>query len=188
MFALPRFRWLSNRSRRPIDRWERLPSARTTVTVAAIVVTAVLILELGIWYFAGLILLYAALDVAQRLEERRNARAMVAILRAAGRKAQAVTFLGQARHCERAAWVAREQGWFVGPIARMRPWRHSIQFLPISSAAPLSALLQALHREGLVTRLHVPDYLPKAQPGRDEQALGRGWESWAPGAAGVRRP
>lgn len=139
----------------------RLPSTRTLITIAAIVVTAVLILELGVWYFAGLIVLYAALDVAQRLEERRSARTMMAILRTTGRRAKAISFRGQARHCERAAWVARELGWLAQPMVRERLRRHSIRFLPVQSAAPLSALLQALDRDKLITRIRVPEYLPK---------------------------
>lgn len=147
------------------------------MTVAAIVVTAILILEWGVWYFAGLVLLYAALDIAQRLETRRNASTTVAILRSAGRGARAVTFIGAARHCERAAWLARELGWLAGPMVRMRLMRHTIQFLPASKAAPLSALLQALHREGLITRLQVPDYLPRTSADRVGNDLGPGWDN-----------
>ena len=148
--------------RRAAGGWYRKPSSRTVATIAAIVVTAVLILEWGIWYFAALIALYAALDIAQRLEERRDARTMMAILRTTGRKARAVAFTGQARQCERAAWIAREMGWRAQPLVRERLRRHSIRFLPVQSAAPLSALLQALDRDKLITRLHVPEYLPKS--------------------------
>lgn len=147
------------------------------MTVAAIVVTAILILEWGVWYFAGLVLLYTGLDLAQRLETRRNASTMVAILRSAGRRAQAVTFIGAARHCERAAWIARELGWLAGPMARTRLMRRSIQFLPASPAAPLSSLLQALHREGLITRLNVPEYLPRTSTDRPGSDLGPGWDN-----------
>src|SRR3990170_2965410 len=99
MVAVSRNRMRLEALRRAFLGWKRVPSARTVATIAAIVVTTVLILELGIWYFAGLIALYVALDVAQRLEERRDARTMMAILRTTGRKARAISFRGHARHC-----------------------------------------------------------------------------------------
>lgn len=155
----------------------RLPSTRVLVTVAGIVVTAVLMLELGAWYFVALIALYAGLDVAERLEERRDGRTMASILRTTGRKARSVSFNGRARHCERAAWIAREMGWLAQPMVRRRPLRHSIRFVPVQSSAPLSALLQALDRDKLITRLRVPDYLPKAasRPGSPVTVPGRNY-------------
>jgi hypothetical protein len=140
---------------------ERAPSARIVATTAAIVVTTVLILEWGVWYFAGLIALYIALDIAQRLEERREARTMMAILRTAGRRAAGIWFKASERHCEQAAWIARELGWQAEPLLRHRIGRYSIRFLPAPSAAPLSTLLQALDRDKLISRIRVPDYLPK---------------------------
>ncbi len=140
----------------------RLPSARVLVTVAGIVVTAVLMLELGAWYFVALVALYAGLDVAERLEERRSGRTMAAILRTTGRRARSISFGGGVRHCERAAWIAREMGWLAQPMVRQRLRRHSIRFVPAQSSAPLSALLQALERDKLITRIHVPEYLPKS--------------------------
>jgi hypothetical protein len=162
MVALPGDPHRGGALRRALASWNRMPSSRTVATIAAIVITAVLILEWGIWYFAALILLYAGLDIAQRLEERRDARTMMAILRTTGRKARAVAFVGHARHCERAAWIAREMGWLAQPMVRERLRRHSIRFVPVPSSAPLSALLQALDRDKLITRLQVPAYLPKA--------------------------
>ena len=139
------------------------------------VVTAVLILEWGIWYFAGLVLLYVALDIVQRIEDRRDARIMMSILRTAGRKAEAVLFVGEVRHCERAAWLARELGWLVQPIARAGLWRRSVRMVPVGSAAPLSTLLQALQRGQLVTRLSVPEYLPKMGRSRSSAKVAGHW-------------
>lgn len=152
------------------------PPARTITTAAVIIITAILILQWGIWYFAGLILLYVALDIAQRIEDRRAARTMMAILRTAGRKAESVLFVGQTRHCERAAWIARELGWLVQPMMRDGFWRRSVCLLPVGSAAPLSTLLQALQRGGLVTNIAIPDHLPRMGGARAAYPATRGWD------------
>jgi hypothetical protein len=133
---------------------------RTIVTVAAVVVTAVLMLKLGVWYFAGLVAIYAALDIAQRLEVRRDARVKMAIVRVTGHQPRSVSFRGLARHCHHAGWVAKRLGWLACPIVRETFWRHSIQFKSVRGAAPLSVLLQALNEEKLATRVRVPETAP----------------------------
>jgi hypothetical protein len=132
------------------------PSIRTIVTVAAVVVTAVLMLKLGIWYFAGLLGIYGALDVTQRLEARRDARVRLAIMTAVGHPARSVSFRGLARHCHHAGWIAKRLGWLACPMVRESFWRHSIQFKSVRGAAPLNMLLQALNEEKLATRIRLP--------------------------------
>lgn len=165
MLVIRRGRRHPNVWRQLLARRPALPSARVVATVATVAITAVLILEWGFWYFAVLILLYVALDVVQRLEERRTAKVMMGILRTAGRSARAVEFRGLLRHCERAAWIGRELGWTVQPMVRLRPWKSAVRLLPGGSIVPLSGLLQALDRAELITRLGLPDRLPKL--GRD---------------------
>jgi len=161
MLLIRRGRKRPNVLRHLIARRPALPSSRVVATVATVTITAVLILEWGFWYFAVLIFLYIALDVVQRLEERRTARVMMGILRTAGRSARAVEFRGLLRHCERAAWIGRELGWTVQPVIRLRPWKAAVRLLPAGSTVPLSGLLQALDRAELVTRLQLPERLPK---------------------------
>jgi len=123
-------------------------------------VTAVLMMKLGIWYFAALIAIYGGLDVAQRIDTRRDARIRLAIMAAMGHQARNVSFRGLARHCHHAGWVAKRLGWLACPMVRDNFWRHSIQFKSVRGAAPLSVLLQALNEEKLATRIHVPDTAP----------------------------
>ena len=137
-----------------------VPSWRTVATVAGMVVTAVLILELGIWYFIGLIALYAALDVAQRAEMRRDARNRMAILASVGHHAPGIFFAGHARHCHQAAWVAKQLGWIAGPMAREGVLRRSVRFRCVPGAAPLDTLLDALNDEKLATRIRLLDAAP----------------------------
>lgn len=147
-------------SRSPLKAWNNVPSARNVATAAGIVVTAVLMLELGIWYFVLLVALYAALDLTQRTESRRDARIRLAIMTSVGQEARAVLFVGPSRHCEEAAWAARRLGWLVCPIRRESLWRHSIRFKSVAGASPLSHLLEALNEERLATRIHLPDTTP----------------------------
>lgn len=147
--------------RRIVGAWIDAPSWRGMATVAAIAVTAILMFKLGIWYFVALIAVYAVIDILQRLEEKREARNMMAILAATGCWAHSVTFRSRKRHCERAAWIARKLGWIPRPIRREGWGRRSIYFVPGASAAPLSNLLQALSREKLVTHIALPPALPK---------------------------
>jgi hypothetical protein len=146
-------------SRRAALGWS-LPSARTVAIAAAIVITAVLILELGIWYFVGLIAIYAALDVAQRAEVKRDARIRMAIMGAAGQQAGSIAFFGLARHCHRAAWVARQLGWHPTPLTREGWLRRSIRFRFAPGAAPLSAVLDALNEERLATDIRLRNFAP----------------------------
>src|SRR5262245_48481450 len=71
-----------------------LPSARTIATISGVVVTAVLMLELGIWYLVALVVIYAALDLVQRAETRRDARLRIAILNSVGQTARCLRFVG----------------------------------------------------------------------------------------------
>ncbi|MGE5722388.1 MAG: hypothetical protein ACM3YM_07985, partial [Sphingomonadales bacterium] len=63
--------------RRPDSRWS-LPAWRTNATFGAVAITFVLMLKLGAWFPVGLIAVYAALDGAQRLRTRRDARSRMA--------------------------------------------------------------------------------------------------------------
>ena len=137
-----------------------LPSWRTVGTVAAIVVTAILFLELGIWALIALFALYGALDLAQRAELRRDARNRLMIRSAIGQVARCVAYLGPARYCNRAAWVAKRLGWIVCPMVRATLWRHSVRFRAAPGAAPLSSLLQALNDEKLATRIDLRGVAP----------------------------
>ena len=150
------------------------PSWRTVATVAGIVVTAVLILELGIWYFIGLLAIYGALDVAQRAETRRDARNRMAILTAVGHHAPSIFFAGHARHCRRAAWVAKRLGWIAGPMAREGILRRSVRFRYVPGAAPLNTLLEALDGERLATRIRLLDFAPSFGRRLSEQGF---WEA-----------
>lgn len=147
-------------TRNPLKAWDNAPSARNVATAAAIVVTAVLMLELGIWYFVLLVALYAALDLVQRTQSRRDAHIRLAIMTSAGQEARAVLFVGPSRHCEEAAWAARRLGWLVCPMERESLWRNSIRFKSVAGALPLSHLLEALNEERLATRIHLPDTTP----------------------------
>jgi hypothetical protein len=133
-----------------------MPSARSIITIAAVIVTAVLMMKLGIWYFAGLVAIYGALDIAQRIDSRRDAKVRLAIMTAVGHPARGVEFRGLARHCHHAGWVAKRLGWLACPMVRENLWRHSIQFKSVRGAAPLNVLLQALNEEKLATRIKIP--------------------------------
>ena len=158
------------------------PSWWTIGTVAAIVIPALMILDLGPWYLVGLLGIYAALDVAQRVDMRRGARNRMTILAAAGQEAPSVTFIGSARHCRQAAWLARKLGWYVCPIAREQMFRHSIRFRNTSGAAPLHMLLEALDGKRLATRIRLRNTAPSFGKCLSEHGL---WETSAiPASAG----
>jgi hypothetical protein len=150
------------------------PSLWTVVVVAAIVVPALLILDLGPWYLIGLLAIYAALDIAQRADMRRDARNRLAILAASGQDAPSVRFVGSARHCRRAAWLAKRLGWFVCPIERERMFRHSIRFRCVSGSSSLNMLLDALNGAKLATRIRLLDVVPSFGRRLSEQGL---WEA-----------
>jgi len=158
-------------SRGLLQRREGLPSWRTVATVAAIVVTAVLILELGVWYFVALIAIYAALDVAQRQEMRREAHKRMVILNSVGQSARSVAFFGLARHCQQAAWVAKRLGWIACPMVRERLLRHSVRFKYAPGAAPLTDLLKALDAERLATSIDLLEQVPSFGRKLSEQSL-----------------
>lgn len=149
------------------------PSWRTIATVAAIVVTAVLILEFGIWALVSLFAIYGALDVAQRIEMRRDAHNRLMIRNAVGQLTRSITYRGSARYCNRAAWVAKRLGWIACPMVRASLWRHSIRFRVAPGAAPLSVLLEALNQEKLATRIELRGFVPSFAHKLAEQGF---WE------------
>jgi hypothetical protein len=138
------------------------------------VVTAVLILELGFWALVSLFAIYGALDIAQRAEVRRDARNRLMIRNSIGQQAQTVTYLGPARYCNRAAWVAKQLGWIACPMVRASLWRHSIRFRTAAGAAPLSSLLEALNQEKLATRIDLRGFAPSFARKLAEQGF---WEA-----------
>ncbi len=149
-----------------------MPSWKMLGTIAAIAVTAVLILEFGIWYFACLIAIYGLLDVAERLELRREARNRAAILEATGRKVPSIGYVGSGRNCQKAAWLARRLGWIACPMHRDGLLRRSVRFRRIASSQPASALLQELHEAKLATRIRLPNRAPSYGRRLIEQGLG----------------
>lgn len=138
----------------------RRPSAKALMTAAGVVLTAVLMLELGVWYFVALLALYAALDIAQRSEARRAARVHMAVVASIGHRAGTLRFAGTPGDCEAAAWAARNLGWMVSPMQRERFWRRSVRFTHMSGASPLSYLLEALADKGLVRDVDIRQPLP----------------------------
>lgn len=137
-----------------------MPSWKMLATIAAIVITALLILEFGIWYFACLIAIYVLLDVAERLELRREARNRAAILEATGRQVPSIGYVGSGRSCQKAAWLARRLGWIACPMRRDGMLRRSVRFRRVANSRPASALLQELHEAKLATRIRLPVQAP----------------------------
>lgn len=129
-------------------------------TVLAIVITAVLILEFGVWYFVGLIVIYGLLDISERTELRREARNRAAILSSVGQQVPSIGYLGSARHCQKAAWVAKRLGWIACPMQREGMLRYTVRFRRDAGSGQLSALLEALHEAKLATRIRLPESAP----------------------------
>ena len=151
-----------------------LPGWRTVVTIAAITITAILMLEFGVWYFVALIAIYGVLDVGERLGLRRDARNHSAILATNGHPARSVGFIGSARHCQRAARVAKHMGWIACPMHRCGVLRHRMRLRHVRGAATLNALLEALLEAGLATRIRVPNSA-EAPPSLARQLAERGY-------------
>ena len=133
-------------------------------TVAVVVVTTLLILKLGIWYFVGLVAVYVGLDVAQRLETRREGRNSKAISAVREQSAQTITFNGPRWHCGRAARVAHQCGWIAQPMQRGGLWRSTIRFRHARRATSAAELLEALSSAKLATRIAIRDAVPQDSP------------------------
>jgi len=151
-------------------------SWRSVATVAVVVVTTLLILELGIWYFVGLVAVYVGLDVAQRLETRREGRNSKAISAVREQSAQTITFNGPRWHCGRAARVAHQCGWIAQPMQRGGLWRSTIRFRHARRATSAAELLEALSSAKLATRIAIRDAVPpgSASPRQSFRDTGRG--------------
>jgi hypothetical protein len=126
-------------------------------TAAVVVVTTLLILKLGIWYFIGLVAVYVGLDLAQRLNGRREARNSKAISTVRGQPTRTVTFSGPRWHCSRAARVAHQCGWIAQPMQRGGLWRSTIRFRHARRATSAAELLEALSSAKLATRIAIRD-------------------------------
>ena len=137
-----------------------LPSWRTIATVTAIVITALLILQFGVWYFVGLIAIYGLLDISERMELRRDARNRAAILSSIGQHVPSIGYVGSARHCQKAAWVAKRLGWIACPMRREGVVRFAVRFKRVPGSGPPNALLEALHEARLATRIRLPESAP----------------------------
>lgn len=129
-----------------------------------VVVTTLLILKLGIWYFVGLVAVYVALDVAQRLKARREARNSKAISAVREQSARTVTFSGPRWHCGRAARIAHQCGWIAQPMERGGLWRSTIRFRHARRATSAAELLEALSSAKLATRITIRDAGPHGPP------------------------
>jgi hypothetical protein len=144
------------RDRKIRSRTHGLSTPGNIAIAVGVVVTAVLIFELGIWYFFAMLGLYAAIDIVHRLEERRNARLQMAILASADHDGRDVLFVGSARKCQEAAWLAKGLGWLACPMVQQRPWRHSVRLKQVPGATQLRALLQGLNEQRLAARIRLP--------------------------------
>jgi hypothetical protein len=151
-------------------------SWRSVATVAVVVITTLLILKLGIWYFVGLVAVYVGLDVAQRLKTRREGRNSKAIAIVREQPAQTITFNGARWHCGRAARVAHQCGWIAQPMQRGGLWRSTIRFRHARRATSAAELLDALSSANLATRIAIRDAVPPgSQPPRQSfRDTGRG--------------
>ncbi|MDB5697434.1 MAG: hypothetical protein JWN69_238 [Alphaproteobacteria bacterium] len=157
--------------RRPDPVMTKVRSWRGMATVAVILVTTLLILKLGIWYFVGLVAVYLALDVAQRFEARREARNSAVISAARERATETIMFSGPRWHCARAARVAHQCGWIAQPMRRGRLWRASIRLCHARRATPAAELLEALRNAKLATRIALAVALPATAAGLARQSF-----------------
>lgn len=148
---------------------------RTMATVAVVVVTTLLIFKLGIWYFVGLVAVYVAIDVAQRLKTRREGRNSKAISVVREQSARTITFNGPRWHCGRAARVAHQCGWIAQPMQRGGLWRSTIRFRHARRATSAAELLEALSSAKLATRIAVRDAVPQgaSRPPQSARHFGR---------------
>jgi hypothetical protein len=152
----------------------KVRSWRGMATVAVVVVTTLLILKLGIWYFVGLVAVYVGLDVAQRLKTRREGRNSRAIAAVREQSARTITFNGRRWHCGRAARVAHQCGWIAQPMQRGGWWRSTIRFRHARRATSAAELLEALSSAKLATRIAIRDAVPLGSPPRQSaRDLGR---------------
>lgn len=150
-------------------------SWRSMATVAVVVVTTLLILKLGIWYFVGLVAVYVGLDVAQRLKTRREGRNSKAISVVRAQSAQTITFNGPRWHCGRAARVAHQCGWIAQPMQRGGLWRSTIRFRHARRATSAAELLEALSSAKLATRIAIRDAATQgpSRPRQSSRDIGR---------------
>ena len=125
-------------------------------TIVAIVITVVLILQFGVWYFVGLIAIYGLLDISERMELRREARNRAAIISSVGRQAPSIGYVASGRHCQKAAWVAKRLGWIACPLRKEGLFRYAVRFKRVPGSNQVSALLEALHEAKLATRIRLP--------------------------------
>lgn len=144
----------------------KVRSWRGMATVAVVVVTTLLILKLGIWYFVGLVAVYVGLDVAQRFTARREWRNSRAIAAVREQSARTITFNGRRWHCGRAARVAHQCGWIAQPMERGGWWRSTIRFSHARRATSAAELLEALSSAKLATRIAIRDAVPLGSPAR----------------------
>jgi hypothetical protein len=145
----------------------KAPSWRGLATVAVVVVTTLLILKLGIWYFVALVAVYVGLDVAQRFKARREERNSEAISAVREQSAQTIIFSGRRWHCGRAARVAHQCGWIAQPLQPGGLWRSTIRFRHARRATSAAELLEALSSAKLATRIAIRDAVPPPQSSRD---------------------